>query len=289
MPPRDPRTGRRDGRPAEHPRSPRPLVVEGAQAWSAGSDGAGDLGDARVGVLALHGFTGSPASVGPWARALRAAGAEVAVPRLPGHGTSVADLDRSTWRDWYSLARADLHRLAGRCDVVVVAGLSMGGALALRLAVHEPEHVAGLALVNPAVLLADPLLPLLPLLRRVRRTVPGVADDIAAEGVTELGYDRVPLRALSSFVALMADVRADLPRVRQPVLVASSRRDHVVPAASARTVRERVGSDDVRDVRLEQSFHVATLDHDLPLVVDETLRLVRDVVAARAGADGVPA
>ncbi len=255
-------------------------MARGAEAWSDGpAEGDGAPGGARVGALLLHGFTGSPASVRPWGRALAAAGLHVAVPRLPGHGTSPADLDRSSWRDWYSLARADLLSLRERCDVVVVGGLSMGGALALRLAVHERAAVDALALVNPAVLLGDPRLAALPLVRRVRRDIPGVVDDIAAEGVTEVGYDRVPLRALSSFVALMAGVRGELDRVEQPLLVASSPQDHVVPPSSAALVRERVSSRDVRDVRLERSFHVATLDHDAPVVVEETLRLARDAAA----------
>lgn len=252
-------------------------MARGARAWSSGP--AADDGP-RVGALLLHGFTGSPASVLPWGRELAAAGLHVAVPRLPGHGTSPADLDRSTWRDWYSLARADLLRLRERCDVVVVGGLSMGGALALRLAVHERDAVDALALVNPALLLGDPRLVALPLLRLVRRDLPGVADDIAADGVSELGYDRVPLRALSSFVALMAQVRGELDRVHQPLLVASSPQDHVIPPTSAALVRERVSSTDVRDVRLPRSFHVATLDHDAPLVVAETLRLAHDAAAA---------
>ncbi|MEJ5915449.1 alpha/beta hydrolase [Pseudokineococcus sp. 1T1Z-3] len=282
---RDPRTGRPVGAPAPAAAgSGGPLVVRGAHAWSAPPPAGPALVDGvRVGALVLHGFTGSPASVRPWAQGLHEAGAEVAVPRLPGHGTSVEDLDRSSWRDWYSLARADLHLLRARCDVVVVAGLSMGGALALRLAAREEDAVDALALVNPAVLLGDPRLAALPLLRLVRRSVPGVASDIAAPGRDEIGYDRVPLRALASFVELMAGVRADLSRVHQPVLVASSRTDHVVPPTSAARVREGVSSRDVRDVRLERSFHVATLDHDLPVVVEETLRLARDVAGDRAG------
>jgi len=279
---RDPRTGRRRGRRS----LPAPLVARGAQAWSgAPAEDHGELHPGvRVGALLLHGFTGSPASVRPWGQALAAAGLHVAVPRLPGHGTSPEDLDGSTWRDWYSLARADLAHLRERCDVVVVGGLSMGGALALRLAVHERAAVDAVALVNPAVLLGDPRLVALPLLRLARRDLPGVADDIAAEGTTEVGYDRVPLRALSSFVGLMGQVRAELDQVQQPLLVASSPQDHVVPASSAALVRERVGSRDVRDVRLERSFHVATLDHDAPVVVEETLRLARDAAAARVPA-----
>jgi len=41
----------------------------------------------RTGVLLLDGFTGSPASVLPWAEFLAQAGYSINDPRLPGHGT----------------------------------------------------------------------------------------------------------------------------------------------------------------------------------------------------------
>jgi len=54
-------------------------IRPGAHPWS--SDG-----DDSVGVLLLHGFTGSPASMRPWGEALADRGWTVRVPRLPGHG-----------------------------------------------------------------------------------------------------------------------------------------------------------------------------------------------------------
>jgi carboxylesterase len=55
--------------------------------------------DKRVGVLLLQGFTGSPASLRPWAAHLTGAGFHVSAPCLPGHGTTWQDLDRTTWTD----------------------------------------------------------------------------------------------------------------------------------------------------------------------------------------------
>lgn len=267
---RDPRTGRRP----VLGRGPSRAVLPGAEAFA--------VPGGRVGALVLHGFTGSPQGVRPWAQGLADAGLTVAVPRLPGHGTDVADLARSRWRDWYALARADLLELRRRCDVVLVAGLSMGGALALRLAAHEPAAVDGVALVNPAVLLGNPILAAVPLLRWLTPTVRGVGGDIALEGGRELAYDRVPLHALHSFVGLMASVRVELGEVRAPLLLMRSAVDHVVPAQSSTVVAEGVASRDVREVVLPRSHHVATLDHDLPLVVAET------VAAARALSQGRP-
>jgi carboxylesterase len=84
------------------------------------------------------------------AQAFAAAGFAVELPRLPGHGTTVDDMLTTTWADWSWCAERAFDELAARCDRVVVAGLSMGGSLAVWLAAHHPE-IAGVVAVNAAV------------------------------------------------------------------------------------------------------------------------------------------
>ncbi|MEJ7707949.1 MAG: alpha/beta fold hydrolase [Nocardioidaceae bacterium] len=80
----------------------------------------------------------------PWAEHLAAAGFTVSLPRLPGHGSTWQDLNRTRWQDWYAEVCRALDELMATCDEVMVAGLSMGGCLALRLAEKRPAEVAGL-------------------------------------------------------------------------------------------------------------------------------------------------
>ena len=54
------------------------------------------------------------------------------------------------WSDWASAAEAAYDDLAARCEQVFVAGLSMGGSLAIWLAQAHPD-IAGLVVVNPLV------------------------------------------------------------------------------------------------------------------------------------------
>jgi carboxylesterase len=237
----------------------------------------------RTAVLVLHGFTGSPSSVRPVARALGEAGYAVRVPLLPGHGTHWRDLNRSGWDEWTAAATAELHAVRAGADRVVVVGHSNGGALALYLAEREPEAVTGLVLINPAISLADRRLIALPLLRRVQSSVPGVAGDVAREGVTVVGYDRTPLTALASMLRGWRGVRAELPAVRCPLLVLRSRVDHVVDPAGVRTLLQRVSSSDREVVVLERSFHEAPVDHDGPEVAARTTQFVARL-AARPGA-----
>jgi carboxylesterase len=219
-----------------------------------------------VGVLLCHGFTGNPSSLASWARRLADDGRTVRVPRLPGHGTTWQELNRTRWEDWYAVVEAELVALRQRCDIVVLGGLSMGGALALRLAQQHGPDVAGLVLVNPAVKLSDPRLRLLPVLKHLVASVPGIGSDIAKPGAVELAYDRTPLSALHSSVKAYATVVRDLPQVTQPLLLLHSPQDHLVPVRSSSTVLSRVSSKDVTEVLLPRSYHVATLDHDAELI-----------------------
>jgi carboxylesterase len=240
----------------------------------------------RVGILLSHGFTGSPASIVPWGRYLAEQGFGVAVPRLPGHGTTWQEMNRTRWEDWYARVQAELVALRQRCETVVVGGLSMGGALALRLAQQQGADVAGLVLVNPAVVLSDPRLRLLPVLKHLVASVPGIGSDIAKPGATELAYDRTPLAALHSSVKAFATVVRDLPQVTQPLLLLHSPQDHVVPPRSSSLVLSRVSSRDVTEVLLHRSYHVATLDHDAELIEQTSSEFITRVAGVGSGRAG---
>lgn len=227
-----------------------------------------------AGALLCHGFTGTPQSLRPWAEHLAAAGLTVALPRLPGHGTRWQDANLTTWEDWYSCLDREFRDLRDRCETVVVMGLSMGGALALRLAQCHGSAVDGVVVVNPSVIGLDPRLRLLPLLHRVLPSMAGVGGDIRKAGVTELAYDRNPLRALHSLRRAWAVVRDDLPRVTQPLLLCRSYTDHIVEPENSRIVLARVSSRDVREIVLHDSFHVATLDHDAERIFAASLEFV---------------
>lgn len=225
-----------------------------------------------VGVVLCHGFTGSPASMRPWADALVAAGHSVRLPLLPGHGAGVAEANLSRWEDWYLTDERAYLDLAARCRHVFAFGLSMGGALALRLAQHH--RIDGLVLVNPAVELRDARLAVLPLLRRLRASIPAISGDIAKPGVGEAGLDRTPLTALASMLQLWADVRAGLDRVNCPVLAFRSKHDHVVGPGSMELIENGVtGPFERRE--LTRSFHVATLDYDAPEIIDASLQFLK--------------
>ncbi|HEU5035956.1 MAG TPA: alpha/beta fold hydrolase [Nocardioides sp.] len=236
-------------------------------------------GGRRIGVLLSHGFTGQPASVRPWGEAMAARGYAVEVPRLPGHGTTWQELNTLTWADWYAELTRAFDRLVADNDAVVVGGLSMGGALVLRLAADRPADVAGAVVVNPAVATKRLDVKLLPVLKHVVPSFPGIANDIKKSGVEEHGYTRTPLKAVHSMMQAWPLLVADLPKVTAPLLYFRSTEDHVVDEASEPLITGKVGSTDVSVVRLEDSYHVATLDNDAERIFDQSAAFVARVTS----------
>jgi len=220
-------------------------------------------------VLVLHGFTGSPYAMRAWGEHLAGHGFRVEVPRLPGHGTSWREMNVTGWEDWYAhVERALLTLTDATGRPAGITGLSMGGALALRLAQRHPDLVTGLVLVNPVINITDPRIRFLRLIRLLTPSLPGIAGDVAKPGVLEGGYDRNPLHALHSQSHLWAAVRADLGSVTAPLLVYRSTQDHVADPSSVELLRRRTGSVDRTFEVLHRSYHVATLDFDAETIFD---------------------
>ncbi|MFD3802769.1 alpha/beta hydrolase [Streptomyces sp. NPDC058611] len=242
----------------------------------------------EVGVLLCHGFTGSPQSLRPWAEYLAGRGLTVSLPLLPGHGTRWQDMQLTGWQDWYAEVDRALRELLDRCAQVFVFGLSMGGALSLRLAAKHGDAISGLVLVNPANKVHDPLAVALPVARHFIRSTPGIASDIAKPGSEEVGYDRVPTHAAHSLRKFLQLVDAELPQVTQPLLLLHSPQDHVVPPADSARILARVSSTDVTETLLEQSYHVATLDHDAERIFADSFAFVGRL-AKSVGREGAEA
>lgn len=233
----------------------------------------------EVGVLVAHGFTGSPRSMRPLAQALAEQGYTVRLPRLPGHGTTWQELNRTRWQDWYACIAEQFGDLRTRCSSIVAVGLSMGGTLVTRLAQEQGPGVDGLVLINPAYRVDDRRLRALPVLKYLRASIPAIGNDISKPGQDEQAYPRTPLRALHSQVGLWAEVVRAMPEVTAPILLLRSAQDHVVPASSSQLLLSRISSLDVREVVLENSFHVATLDNDAPRILEETGAFIARVTA----------
>ncbi|HSB85749.1 MAG TPA: alpha/beta fold hydrolase [Ilumatobacteraceae bacterium] len=250
-------------------------ILPGAEPWS-------HVGDGDRGAVVLHGFTGNPSSMRGVAEALAAKGFHVELPRLPGHGTVVDDMLATRWADWAGEAEAAYQRLGERASRIVVVGLSMGGALALRVGADHAE-IDGLVCINPV---AQPQTPeIVEMLRGLvasgTTVLPGIGSDIADPNAKESAYEGTPIEPLLS---MLLDGIEPLSRVYSdihiPLLLMNSPQDHVVEPVHSEFLADRYGGP-VQRITLERSYHVATQDYDKELIVEATAEFATRVVAGR--------
>jgi carboxylesterase len=234
-----------------------------------------------TGVLLCHGFTGSPESLRPWAEYLAAEGLSVSLPRLPGHGTNWREMARTRWEDWFAELSRAFEDLTKRAGEIFVMGLSLGACLGLRLAEVRGDPVRGLVVVNPSLAADSKLFLLAPVIKHLVPSLKGITDDIKKPGVTELGYDRVPVRAAATLPQLWKLTREGLGGLTQPVLAYHSTVDHVVGPASMQALRAGLPPGQLTVRSCEDSYHVATLDNDAPAIFAGSLDFIQ--AHSRAG------
>jgi len=232
------------------------------------------VGDDDVGVVLVHGFTGTPYEIRYLGERLADAGFTVSAPRLPGHGTTVADLDATRWEDWAEAVERAVDRLGARCRRVAVVGQSLGGLLALHLASQRRDIACVASLAAPLWL--DGLGAKVARWTRPGRwlerlrTVPKLGGSDIRDPRAKAGnpcYDAIPMRALGELVEFMKITDDALPSITQPVLVLHATQDHTAPVACAQRIAERTGA--VRTRILPRSYHLIAVDVERDIVAAE--------------------
>jgi pimeloyl-ACP methyl ester carboxylesterase len=183
----------------------------------------------------------------------------VLVPELPGHGGSEA-LPAAPNLNVFADRIADLVALEGFAPAPVV-GHSLGGAIALRLAIRWPESVSSLVLaaaagISSGTRSARYALTITGIMKPGRRIAPhrrlvtgspflktlvfgrwGAADPPALPAEVADAFLSGPARHTDTVSAAKAlvrdDPRGDLDRVRCPSLVLWGARDHQLPIGDA--------------------------------------------------------
>jgi carboxylesterase len=229
--------------------------------------------DSKVGVVVIQGFTGTTSSVYYLGKCLADKGYNVEGPRLTGHGTKWQDLNNVKYTDWINDVEKALERIKKRAEHIYVAGLSMGGTLALYLAEHH-QDIKGVILINHAILLHDPRLPFLGVLKYFIKSTPAIGSDIKDPSQKEIAYERTPTAGAHEMVKLLSIVRKDLSKVTAPTLIFKSKEDHVVPLDNAEYTLEQISSKNKKIIWLENSYHVATMDFDKDLICEKSAEFI---------------
>lgn len=245
-------------------------------------------------LLLFHGYNDSPRSLESLAARIAAAGWTVRLPLLPGHGRSL-----EAWDDWraeevFAMARAEYAALHETHSVVVVGGLSMGGALATWLAAESDADA--LVLYAPMLFIPRPMQVAVSTARLwslFTRYLAGgggrsIRDPEAQARMISYGCStRRSLEALDTIARAMI-VR--LGFVHVPVLFVQSREDNRLPHDQSKRALARIASDDRTAEWIDGAGHVLTVDYGWEDLADRTVawldaRFPVDVAPSRAPRD----
>lgn len=231
-----------------------------------------------VGVLLLHGFSGTPREMRPLGEYLHARGIAVSAPLLPGHGGTLDQMNRTGWQEWVAGAQAAYRDLESTCTCCFVAGFSMGSLLTLWIAENEAS-MSGIMLYAPALRIADWRLQFTPLLKYVVRSVRNVQpSDLHDPGAAQWmgGFARHPVCAMAELTHLRHAVSRNLPRVQSPALVVYSTGDQAIhPCSGPETVRRLSRQVSVETLVLRDSGHAVVADREWETVAEATYRFVQ--------------
>ncbi len=228
----------------------------------------------RAGVLLLHGWKGFPGLMYPVFDALVNQGFSVSLPRLPGHGTTMADMLRTNRHDWMRRAMDAYADLAATHSPTYVVGHSMGGIIALLLAGTYP--VERTVLLAPAIAARSKLLRFTPLVKPfvTRLRTAWVEEKERNPQFIELGREYWYYNyghTAAELYRLQRLCRRRLPSVRGRVLTVVSESDDAVPTSVAEMIR--TGAPDAE----HQALLLLESDHNL-LCGREQERVVQAVI-----------
>jgi pimeloyl-ACP methyl ester carboxylesterase len=247
-----------------------------------------EYGETGPRLLFLHGLFGQGRNWTQIAKVL-ADRHRVTLVDLPDHG-------RSAWLERFDLVEV-ADRIAGLVsadDPVALVGHSLGGKVAMVLALRHPELVERLVLFGtyahgetafPNRELRESLLGIMRSHHGVGSRLfaefyrPGASPD-AAEHLTRVLRDSAPPDVAADYLeaTYSADVRGHLPGVHCPALVLHYRDDKVIPFAGGEQLA--AGLPDVRFVALDGGFHLPDV-HDLDPVVDAVIRFAGHATTVR--------
>ena len=212
---------------------------------------------ANVAFLLVHGFCSAPDELQTFAELLDTKGIAYFSVQLAGHGTKPEDLDGTTWKDWYKSAEDALNYVKSwNPDHLLVAGISMGGAISLLLA-SKYEGIEGLILFAPAMKVDGILPKFVPILKYFMKDRELDVIKIQEQyDVKRTKYAREPIWVYHELFKLQKAARKSLKDVSTPALVIHGSEDHTIHHKYGKMVYDSIKSTDKQFILIEGGEHV---------------------------------
>ncbi|KAA0948854.1 alpha/beta fold hydrolase [Sporosarcina sp. ANT_H38] len=228
----------------------------------------------KTGVLFIHGFTGGPFEVRPLVNFLkRESDWQIALPTLPGHGLTL-NLGNVSADSWLMEAELAFKKLQKEVDRVIVVGFSMGGLIAMYLALrYKVDKLvllsAAAKYISPRILIKD--LGIL-LIRPITKKYP----PNTFYHLYDYKLTNTPLWAIVQFLSIVRMVEPYYGLIKTPVCIVQGGNDGIVPFASAEHLLKKLGSEKKEFIKSPFGKHHICYSDDCDNWFNEVLRFIRD-------------
>jgi carboxylesterase len=191
-----------------------------------------------------------------------------------------------TARNWYTDAERALIDLCSRVDQVVVVGLSMGGLVALELAVRHPDKIAGVVSVATALKFQDPMARFARKLSAVVKywDSPNSFNGESLKAASK-NYEKFPLETFASLYDYSRETVDRLGEVHVPIRILQSKKDHVVAPVSANIIHAGVSSPNRELLWYNKSGHEMMMDLEKEQVFEDIMEFVKSFRKQRDSAE----
>lgn len=202
-----------------------------------------NLGDRMsTGILFLHGFSGGPYEVQPFADFISQRTTwEVSIPTFSGHGEA-EQLAMKGYKaeHWMKEAEIAYRNLQKKVDEIIVVGFSMGGVIAMYLAIRY--KVKKLVLLSAAAKYISP--------PQLVKDIRAMADDFIHHKLEDnelfarykFKFKHVPLSATVEFMRIVQKTQNYIQNIQCPTFIVQGKLDGIVPFATASFLFDQIQS-----------------------------------------------
>jgi len=227
-------------------------------------------------VLLLHGFTGNSADVRMLGRFLEKRGYTSHAPIYKGHGKSPEELIKTDAEEYYQdVEQAIAHlRELGYAEIAV-AGLSIGGVFALRLA--SSDNIKGvIPMCAPMIHQSESGFSrsFKWFVKRYKKMVGADESDSQKEADMLDGNAQGLFKSISKVITHMKD---HIDSVDTPLFVVQGSLDDTIDTDSASFIYEQTKSDKKEIKWYEHSGHVITLDKEKEQVYEDIYQFLENL------------
>jgi len=233
-----------------------------------------------VGVLIIHGFTGSPLEMQPAVDFLKSTGYTTYQVRLAGHGSTPENLNLTTYEDWYTSARYGYFILKRNCKKVFVMGESMGGLVALSVA--GLNDVDGAILLAPCIKMRSRMTNISPFLSRFIKMLPKFEAGDWSKDLKDIYYDKWPVVGIYQLLMYTRYAEANMDKFTFPMIGFQFKNDMVVSGKATKEFFEKAPSEDKTYVEFpDKKMHNHILVSEKNVYRDEMFTKIGDWLEER--------